>query len=473
MFFLALILISYSCKRTTSDLSDTKKIEDIFSNLKQQPEKLASFFKIMPKGGDIHHHASGSPYAEYYINNALKDSCYIDTTNYQLYPNSYKTAKHKNKVTVLLNDLLQRNPNEKDSLINYWSVRNYKKYNRNAHYWFFNTFLKFGPAFIGHEAEMLTILCLKAKKDKVSYLETIIRVQNIQDSIAEIAAKNSSFKNEKKDATLLSNWYAYFEENNISNLARVNADSLDSYMSKTDRHGVTLKFQTYALRLLPNQAEIFGQLIVAFKTAELTPNLVGVNFVAPEDNKNALENFDFHMQMFQFLKKKHPTVNISLHAGELTLGKGDVKKSDLTTHIYESIFTAKATRIGHGVDLLSETNKTSILKIMKDKGIAVEINLKSNETILGTSKSNHPLRTYLEYGVPVCISSDDEGVLRTSLTEQYSLLVEYYPEITFLELKEIVFNSITYSFLDKNKKQKLLNTLKIDFKEFENNLITP
>jgi len=42
----------------------------------------------------------------------------------------------------------------------------------------------------------------------------------------------------------------------------------------------------------------------------------------------------------------------------------------------------------------------------------VEINITSNDLILGVSGKNHPLPIYRESGVPVALSTDDEGVSR-------------------------------------------------------------
>ena len=42
----------------------TKHLEDFFTKIKADSTALYHFFESMPKGGDIHHHAHGSVYAE-------------------------------------------------------------------------------------------------------------------------------------------------------------------------------------------------------------------------------------------------------------------------------------------------------------------------------------------------------------------------------------------------------------------------
>jgi adenosine deaminase len=76
----------------------------------------------------------------------------------------------------------------------------------------------------------------------------------------------------------------------------------------------------------------------------------------------------------------------------------------------------------------------------------VEINLTSNDVILGVSGAEHPLPLYGKFGVPVALSTDDEGVSRIDLTHEYVRAVETYG-FTYPELKQMVRASIEHSFL--------------------------
>jgi adenosine deaminase len=83
---------------------------------------------------------------------------------------------------------------------------------------------------------------------------------------------------------------------------------------------------------------------------------------------------------------------------------------------------------------------------MRAKRVAVEINLTSNDLILGVKGSDHPFPIYRKFGVPVVISTDDEGVNRSHLTQEYQRAVLTYG-LTYADLKQIVRNSLEYSFL--------------------------
>jgi adenosine deaminase len=83
---------------------------------------------------------------------------------------------------------------------------------------------------------------------------------------------------------------------------------------------------------------------------------------------------------------------------------------------------------------------------MADRHVMVEINLTSNDIILGMKGQDHPLPLYRRYGVPVALSTDDEGVSRIDITHEYVVAAETFG-LTYPDLKEMARNSIEYSFL--------------------------
>ena len=63
---------------------------------------------------------------------------------------------------------------------------------------------------------------------------------------------------------------------------------------------------------------------------------------------------------------------------------------------------------------------------MAARHVMVEINLTSNDVILGVSGRDHPLPLYRSSGVPVALSTDDEGVSRIDITHEYVRAVQTY-----------------------------------------------
>jgi hypothetical protein len=176
------------------------------------------------------------------------------------------------------------------------------------------------------------------------------------------------------------------------------------------------------------------------------PRVVALNFVAPEDHRIALRDYHQHMQFVAELSAAFPSqpAGITLHAGELTMGL--VPPEDLGWHIRDAIETAGASRIGHGIDIAYDDNMSTLLTSMAQQDILVEINLTSNDVILGIKDAAHPLPTYLEYGVPVTLSTDDEGVSRIDLTHEYQRAATTY-DLSYSQLRYFARNSLQYSFL--------------------------
>jgi adenosine deaminase len=137
-------------------------------------------------------------------------------------------------------------------------------------------------------------------------------------------------------------------------------------------------------------------------------------------------------------------VHISLHAGELAPGM--VPPLGLTFHIREAIELGHADRIGHGVDVMYENDPHGLLREMADRHVMVEINLTSNDVILGIVPPHHPLPEYREAHVPVALSTDDEGVSRIDLTHEYVRAAMEYG-LGYLDLKAMARTSLEHSFL--------------------------
>jgi adenosine deaminase len=196
------------------------------------------------------------------------------------------------------------------------------------------------------------------------------------------------------------------------------------------------------LREFPKE-QVFAQVIGGFALAAADPRVVAVNFVQAEDGLNAMRDYHLHMRMVDYAKRIYPRVHVSLHAGELASGL--VPPEGLRFHIREAVEIGHAERIGHGVDIMYEKDAAGLLAEMREKHVAVEINLTSNDVILGVRGDQHPFPVYRKYGVPVSLSTDDEGVSRSHLTDEFERAALTY-NLSYSDLKEMVRNSIEYSF---------------------------
>ena len=204
-----------------------------------------------------------------------------------------------------------------------------------------------------------------------------------------------------------------------------------------------MRFIYQVLRGLPKEI-VFAQTLLGFEAAQADPErVVGINFVMPEDGYVSMRDYELHMKMVKYMHGVYPGVHIALHAGELAYGL--VPPDGLCCHIRLAV-EAGAERIGHGVDVMYEEHAHELLKEMAKRHVMVEVNLTSNDVILGVSGKQHPLPLYREFGVPVALSTDDEGVSRIDLTNEYVRAVQTYG-LKYADLKKMARTGLAHAFL--------------------------
>jgi adenosine deaminase len=205
---------------------------------------------------------------------------------------------------------------------------------------------------------------------------------------------------------------------------------------------VTVRWLGQVTRTGP-PGEVFAQMLFTALLSEADPRVAGLNFVSPEDNPNALADYTLQMRMLDYLHGVM-AANVSLHAGELTLGL--VPPAALRFHIREAVELGHAKRIGHGVDVMYETDPLGLLREMSERRVAVEINLTSNDQILGVRGAEHPFPVYRAAGVPTVISTDDEGIERIDRTHELQRAVSEFG-LSWPALVGLERNTLEYAFV--------------------------
>lgn len=443
--------------------------EEYLERIRDNRAALAAFFSAMPKGGDLHHHYSGSIYTETYVNRVIANDYFINRRTCIVVKDTMGAGGGYVRCSALGDSL----PWYRERLMEKWSVKDYNGVSYPSDKQFFETFTYFGVTSNDSLEQGLLELKNRAVKENVSYIETMfkgipcnISLHEISEYIALLRDAQAA-RNEDKTQKLLYEIHAWLQGRDVKKYAREFNNRLEVMHRNTgmDDERFTMRYQNYVVRVL-DPLTVFRSLVVAFESANSSPLVVGVNIVAPENNETSMKDYWLHMQMYRFCHEKYPQVEYAMHAGELVLGM--VPPEELTWHISEAVYTAGAKRIGHGVDIPYEADAYGLLRHMAKNKIAVEINLVSNEFILKVKNDRHPISLYRQFGVPIVISTDDAGVLRSNMTEQYVLLAKRYPDIKYGDIKRLVFNSIDYSFIEeKAVKEKLRKDLKKRFREFE------
>lgn len=446
-----------------------KPVEVYFNKIRNNTAELTAFFSQMPKGGDLHHHFSGSIYAEPMLQYAIKNDFWLNTETMAVAKTKPQNAGNEWKRFSEIKALGQLEQ-FKDKVLEKWSVKNYNHVDYPSYRLFFESFDKFWASAAETVPQGMQELKQRAIKENVSYIETqfLYIPLNINANSNYNNLLRQSASNEKALFQLFDSLYADYSKQGIRQAALDFNKKVIEHLHDSlaiDDSVFTMRYLNFSLRFM-EPVDVFRDLTASFISSDNSKLAVGVNIVAPEHGETALKDYHLHMLMFKYLHQRFPNVKYSMHAGELAMGL--VLPEDLVWHINEAVFTAGAKRIGHGVDLPYEKEVYSLLRYMAANKIAVEINLGSNEFILGVKEDKHPIMLYKKFGVPIVISTDDAGVLRTNMAEQYVLLAKRYKDISYSDIKTFVYNSIRYSFIkDNSLKQKLIQDLDKRFKKFE------
>ena len=449
----------------------SQNINQYLDKIRNNEAALTAFFSQMPKGGDLHHHYDGSIYAEPLLERAIKENFYLNTQTMNVAKEKPSSGNWEQFSTLQSRGQLGE---YKQKIMQRWSVKDYNNVDYPSDKLFFETFEKFGPAVQGNYEQGLLELKNRAVKENVSYIETQLSVIPDKINTDDLNGFNAQLRKLviDKDEKAIMQLFDTLHNNLLKRGAAFYANDFNTHFVaglhtklNIDDDRFTLRYQNFVLRFM-EPVELFKNLVVAFISANSSPLIAGVNIVAPEHGETAIQDYGLHMLMFRYCHSRYPNVKYSIHAGELVLGL--VLPENLTWHIRSAVYIAKANRIGHGVDIAYEQNCYDLLRYMSKAKIPVEINLVSNEFILKIKENRHPVMLYKEFGVPIVISTDDAGILRTNLTEQFVLLAKRYKNISYADIKQFVYNSINYSFIKDNAvKDKLLKDLDSRFKIFE------
>ncbi|CAH2052299.1 unnamed protein product, partial [Iphiclides podalirius] len=239
---------------------------------------------------------------------------------------------------------------------------------------------------------------------------------------------------------------------------------------------------------------LYSRVTERFKQAY--PDFVGVKLIVTRHRLKSDEQLWRAVDMARQIKREMPEFYAGFDlVGQEDLGRPLADMLPLLTHAREdlryyfhagesnwygtatdeNLFDAVllgSKRIGHAYAL---TKHPSLMVAVKQKDIALEVNVVSNVVLsLVHDVRNHPLATYLAFGLPVVLSSDDPGVWGAD-----PLSHDFY--ITFVGiasrradlrlLKQLAMNSINYSTLEGDSKTTLLNLFHCKWDVFIKQLI--
>jgi adenosine deaminase len=443
--FACFVLVSFAALHAQAPAGEARAARAYQTAVHEGPPALRAFLDQFPKGADLHVHLSGAVYAETFIRDAGEDGLCVD-------PASLSFAKPP--CTPPLVEAAQLPANQKlyDRLVNAFSIRSFVPSSGfSAHDQFFATFDRFGGLNNRHMGEWVDEVASRAAAQNQQYME-LMETPPFSHA-AQIAYQNP-----------LGQDFAHYRQALLDHglrdevaIDREYVRAAEASRRQMEHCGtpqaapacqVEARFIYQVLRgFSPEQ--VFAQTLLGFETVQATMNAhehgyVGINFVMPEDGFLSMRDYTLQMKMLDYLHFVYPKVPISLHAGELA--QGLVPPEGLRFHIRQAVELGHAERIGHGVDVMYENDARGLLKEMAQKHVMVEINLSSNESILGVKGAEHPFPIYRAAHVPVALSTDDEGVSRIDITGEYvRAALDYH--LSYQDLKQLARTGMEHNFL--------------------------
>lgn len=168
-----------------------------------------------------------------------------------------------------------------------------------------------------------------------------------------------------------------------------------------------------------------------------------------------------------FLKVTNYFPNITIHAGETKNFESIIK----------AIYHLNAERIGHGLSLIENEN---LLKKVIERKIALELCPSSNFQInnyydyfidekidLNSSVKNYPLKYFLQKGVKVTINTDNLGISRTNITNEFLKAARMTEGgLSLWDILKIIKYGVKSSFVDFEKRKELYQKVEKDLELF-------
>jgi adenosine deaminase len=427
--------------------------------VREGPLAVQAFLADFPKGADLHFHLGAGVYAETIIRVAAEDKACIDPEKAEFARNQQGKTLKEPCVRPLVpaselngSSLTPAQQELYDRVVNAFSMRNFVPTSGSSgHDQFFSTFDRFGGLDKSHTGQWLDEITRRADAENNQYLELMesptfghaARIAHEMGFNADLAQMRQGLLDHglrDEIATDRAEIKAAIDSRNqIQHCGTPQAVSACR---------VQVRFIYQVLRAFSPE-QVFAQTLLGFETVEQaieqgSDDWVGINFVQPEDYMVAMRDYTLHMKMVEYLHSLYPKVHITLHAGELAPGM--VPPEGMKFHIRQAVEIGHAERIGHGVDAMYEDDAGGLLKEMAKKHVMVEINLSSNEGILGITGNRHPFEYYRAAHVPVAFSTDDQGVSRIDLTHEYVRAANDY-HLSYADLKQLARTGMEHNFL--------------------------
>jgi adenosine deaminase len=134
---------------------------------------------------------------------------------------------------------------------------------------------------------------------------------------------------------------------------------------------------------------------------------------------------------------------VTVHAGEIAGPES----------VWQAIHGLGAERIGHAVHAPEDP---ALMDYLAEQRIGIESNLTSNvQTSTVQDYASHPLRRFLEHGIPATINADDPGISAITLRHEYEIAAPA-AGLSLAQIRQAQRNALDVAFLSPELKTTIL-----------------
>jgi adenosine deaminase len=160
-----------------------------------------------------------------------------------------------------------------------------------------------------------------------------------------------------------------------------------------------------------------------------------------------------HVRGFRDAKARG--LHVTIHAGE----------SGPAANVRQAIEELGAERIGHGYHVLDDE---AIYRLAREKRIHFEGCPTSSIFTNSQALESHAIKRWALDGTSFSLSTDDPGVMENSMQEEY-VIASQKMNLTKTQIVQSVLNAVKAAFLPDDEKTALLERVKEDIAEWEQN----
>jgi adenosine deaminase len=223
-------------------------------------------------------------------------------------------------------------------------------------------------------------------------------------------------------------------ENDVVNIIM---DTMEKYADKIEYRLICIIGRESGIQEIEGSIQKIDTLLQ--ENSRFAKKLAGIDLAG---NEGRLQPMKLREAFMPFLEK---CIHITIHAGE----------TESVDNIWQAVYHLSADRIGHGLKL---HDKLELIPRFIDRNIGIEMCPSSNDQIVGYRNGGYPLKEYMKQGLKVTVNTDNPGISRTSVSEEFYKAACLCGGLSIWDCLVLIRNSLSVAFAHHQTKLWLLRS---------------